>query len=100
MIVQVNELSLSLKNLLPSTLLASAFVTYLSECSDSLRNEKIEKWKYELSFNEFTFSTFMESERQILQWNTEGLPSDETSHQNAIILKQVKYNITVIKYIL
>lgn len=32
----------------------------------------------------------MESERQILQWITEGLPSDETSHQNAIILKQVK----------
>jgi len=31
----------------------------------------------------------MESECQILQWITEGLPSDETSHQNAIILKQV-----------
>lgn len=64
-------------------------MTYLSECSDSLRNEKIEKWKYELKSNEFTFSKFMESERQILQWITEGLPSDETSHQNAIILKQV-----------
>lgn len=88
-------MSLSLKNLLPNTLLASAFVTYLSECSDSLRNEKIEKWKYELNSNEFLFSTFMESERQILQWNTEGLPSDETSHQNAIILKQVNYIIII-----
>ncbi|XP_060838419.1 cytoplasmic dynein 2 heavy chain 1 [Rhopalosiphum padi] len=88
--LQVNELSLSLENLLPSTLLASAFMTYLSECSDSIRNEKIEKWKYELKSNEFSFSKFMESERQILQWITEGLPSDETSHQNAIILKQIK----------
>lgn len=82
-------MSLSLENLLLSTLLASAFVTYLSECSDSIRNEKIEKWKYELKSIDFTFSKFMESECQILQWITEGLPSDETSHQNAIILKQV-----------
>lgn len=64
-------------------------MTYLSECSDNIRNEKIEKWKYELKSNEFSFSKFMESERQILQWITEGLPSDETSYQNAIILKQV-----------
>lgn len=85
-------MSSSLKSLLLSTLLASAFITYLSECSDSLRNEKIEKWKYELKSNEFSFSKFMESERQILQWITEGLPSDETSHQNAIILKQVNDN--------
>lgn len=63
-------------------------MTYLSECSDNLRNEKLEKWKYELKLNDFLFSKFMESERQILQWITEGLPSDETSHQNAIILKQ------------
>lgn len=83
-------MSLSLDNLLLNTLLASAFVTYLSECSDSIRNEKINKWKYEIKSNEFSFSKFMESERQILQWITEGLPSDETSHQNAIILKQVK----------
>lgn len=82
-----------MENLLLNTLLASAFLTYLSECSDNLRNEKIEKWKYELKLNEFSFSKFMESERQILQWITEGLPSDETSHQNAIILKQVQgYN--------
>jgi len=38
----------------------------------------------------------MESERQILQWITEGLPSDETSHQNAIILKQVNNNIPIL----
>lgn len=64
-------------------------MTYLSGCSDSLRYEKIEKWKYELNSIDFSFSKFMESECQILQWITEGLPSDETSHQNAIILKQV-----------
>lgn len=92
-------MSLSLENLLLSTLLASAFVTYLSECSDSIRNEKIEKWKYELKSNEFTFSKFMESECQILQWITEGLPSDETSHQNAIILKQVDNILTYINYL-
>lgn len=82
--------------MLPSTLLASAFLTYLSGCSDSLRNEKIEKWKYELNSIEFSFSKFMESECQILQWITEGLPSDETSHQNAIILKQVNYKRKII----
>jgi len=94
-IVQVNELSSSLKDLLPNTLLASAFVTYLSGCSDSVRAEKIEKWKFELNSNAFLFSTFVESERQLLQWNTEGLPSDETSHQNAIILKQVNYTVII-----
>lgn len=73
---------------------------YLSECSDSIRNEKIEKWKYELKSNDFTFSKFMESECQILQWITEGLPSDETSHQNAIILKQVNNMPTLITNIL
>lgn len=72
-----------------SSILASAFIIYLSGCSDNFRNEKIEKWKYEIKTNEFSFSKFIESERQILQWITEGLPSDETSHQNAIILKQV-----------
>ncbi|XP_050420010.1 cytoplasmic dynein 2 heavy chain 1 [Adelges cooleyi] len=87
---QVNELSESLENLLLNSLLASAFVTYLPECTDSVRNEKMEKWKFELKADEFSFSKFMESERQILQWITEGLPSDETSHQNAIILKQIQ----------
>jgi len=42
----------------------------------------------------------MESECQILQWITEGLPSDETSHQNAIILKQVNNMPTLITNIL
>ncbi|XP_050526495.1 cytoplasmic dynein 2 heavy chain 1 isoform X2 [Daktulosphaira vitifoliae] len=88
---QITELTSTLDSLLLNNLLASAFITYLSECSDYVRNEKLEKWKFELKVDKFLFSKFMESERQILQWITEGLPSDETSYQNAIILKQEKF---------
>jgi dynein heavy chain 2 len=37
----------------------------------------------------FSFTTFLVSEKDQLQWLSEGLPSDQLSVQNALILLQV-----------
>ena len=44
----------------------------------------------------FVYCRFMSSETEQLQWKTEGLPNDELSIENAIIIKTV--NLHVLNY--
>lgn len=42
---------------------------------------------------EFSLQTFLSSERQQIQWQGEGLPTDQLSIQNAIIILKVSARI-------
>lgn len=43
----------------------------------------------------FSLQTFLSSERQQLQWQGEGLPTDQLSVQNAIIILKVSDCLSV-----
>lgn len=72
-----------------SSLLAAAFITYLCDASEDMRVEYLTKWAAELSKPNFDFCKFLSSERDLLQWQGLGLPSDRLSQENAIMIFQV-----------
>jgi dynein heavy chain 2 len=89
MYLQLTELSEDLKQLPVNSLLAAAFITYLSLAPEDLRRSLITEWQDLLGVNNFSFTTFLGSEKEQLQWLSEGLPSDQLSVQNALIILQV-----------
>jgi len=72
-----------------NSLLAAAFITYLSSAPEDLRQSLMAKWQDLLGMNNFSFTIFLGSEKEQLQWLSEGLPSDQLSIQNALIILQV-----------
>lgn len=50
----------------------------------------IQEWKKALSYTEeFSLTELFCSETELLQWSTEGLPTDQLSRENAIIINNV-----------
>ncbi|PSN45379.1 Cytoplasmic dynein 2 heavy chain 1 [Blattella germanica] len=85
---QLMELSQSLKQLPINSLLGSAFITYLSVAPEDLRRSLMAEWQEILGVDGFSLTSFLGSEKEQLQWLSEGLPSDQLSIQNALIILQ------------
>ncbi|XP_069679211.1 cytoplasmic dynein 2 heavy chain 1 isoform X2 [Periplaneta americana] len=83
---QLTELSQDLRQLPVNSLLAAAFITYLSLAPEDQRRTLMTEWQELLGVNNFSFTTFLGSEKEQLQWLSEGLPSDQLSVQNALII--------------
>uniref|UniRef100_T1IHY1 Cytoplasmic dynein 2 heavy chain 1 n=1 Tax=Strigamia maritima TaxID=126957 RepID=T1IHY1_STRMM len=86
--VQVIDLGTELEKLPMQALLASAFITYLSLTSEDARHEYLAKWLEALQILNFDVRKFLSSEREQLTWRNEGLPSDELSMENAVVILQ------------
>jgi dynein heavy chain 2 len=56
---------------------------------EDLRQSLMAEWQDQLGMKNFSFTTFLGSEKEQLQWLSEGLPSDQLSVQNALIILQV-----------
>ena len=67
-------------------LAAAGFITYLGSANESKRAEILAEWLGVLKIQKFSFSQFMCNESGLLKWKAEGLPADELSIENAIIL--------------
>eukprot|EP01062_Namystynia_karyoxenos_P045109 TRINITY_DN3342_c0_g5_i1.p1 TRINITY_DN3342_c0_g5~~TRINITY_DN3342_c0_g5_i1.p1 ORF type:complete len:4328 (+),score=2117.78 TRINITY_DN3342_c0_g5_i1:233-13216(+) len=68
-------------------LIASAFLTYLGKASEDTRVQKAAEWAEHLGLRQrFSFAHFMRREKDLLQYKSEGMPSDELSMQNAVLL--------------
>ena len=50
----------------------------------------MEKWQVSLGIKRFDLKRFLSSEREMLQWRAEGLPSDDLSIENAMCILQSK----------
>ncbi|KAF2362508.1 ATPase dynein-related AAA domain [Trinorchestia longiramus] len=85
---QVSELEESESSLSKQCLLAAAFITYLSEASEDVRKSVMDAWTAMLGLQSFDLTKFLASERELLQWKTEGLPSDDLSAENALVILQ------------
>ena len=90
---QVNEIE-NVTVLLPNyCLLVANFVTYLGGYPENIRVECMDKWKQKVlppqTISEddiWNALRFMNNESDLLQWKAEGLPDDELSYQNAMII--------------
>ena len=67
-------------------LLASAFLTYLSDQPEDVRSDHMTNWQGKLGVKRFDMKHFLSSEQEMLEWRSEGLPLDELSMENAITM--------------
>ena len=84
---QVNDLTDQLKLLPKLSLLCAGFITYLAGQSEDKRLDYMNKWKKALSVDEkFDVRKFLSTESEQLVWKSQGLPSDDLSMENAIVI--------------
>ncbi|CAF2056597.1 unnamed protein product [Rotaria magnacalcarata] len=84
---QVNDLNEQLKILPKLCLLSAGFITYLASQSEDKRLSYMNKWKQLLNVDEkFDIRKFLSTESEQLVWKSQGLPSDELSMENAMVI--------------
>lgn len=70
-------------------LLAAAFILYLGNATEDGRRTALNVWKERLKdVDNFEFFTFMRPESMQLHYKSEGLPGDELSMDNAVIIQE------------
>ena len=85
---QVGELDEELKQLPWKSLLAAGFITYLSKSPEDERRTKIAEWVEHTGLESFNLRQFLSTESEQLKWKAEGLPSDDVSMENALMIVQ------------
>jgi hypothetical protein len=78
-----------MKSLPLKALLASAFIIYLPGLPEEQRRASIESWKSLINLEDFSLQSFLATEQKVMQWQTENLPSDMVSIENAIVTLNV-----------
>ena len=93
---QMKELESDLGLLPQKALLAAAFITYLSGEPEDVRSAVTSIWTHIVyggdssqGSSEFNLKRFLSSESEQLVWKSKGLPSDNLSLENAIVILQV-----------
>lgn len=86
---QVAELQKQLDQLPKLSLLSAAFITYLSSKSEDERIDYLKKWLACLELEKFDLRKFLCTESELLTWKAEGLPSDQLSIENSIVILEV-----------
>lgn len=75
--------------LLPARcLLAAGYMTYLGREVETERARVLEEWMAKVKMTSFKFFTFLREESMQLHYKAEGLPVDELSMDNAVILQE------------
>ena len=77
-------------------LLAAGFITYMSSAPEDVRHRALQEWMHTLGVHQFELRRFLSTESQQLIWKSEGLPSDDLSMENAMVILEVKLDCFVI----
>ena len=93
---EVKVMSEDLEKIPLYSLLTAAFLTYLSNAPEDVRRKSMEKWQALLEIKRFDLKRFLSSEREMLQWRAEGLPSDDLSIENAMCILQSHQSVYII----
>lgn len=83
---QVDTLQREMALVPVKSLLSSGYITYLGGENESSREVHLRDWCSALRVDEFNFRTFLASEAQLLTFKKEGLPADNLSMENAIMI--------------
>ncbi|XP_015268586.1 PREDICTED: cytoplasmic dynein 2 heavy chain 1 [Gekko japonicus] len=87
---QVSEIADELSTLPRRAQLAAAFITYLSAAPEDQRKASLDAWTKSAGLEKFDLRRFLCSESEQLIWKSEGLPSDDLSIENALVILQSK----------
>ncbi|XQJ30746.1 dynein heavy chain, putative [Leishmania guyanensis] len=69
-------------------LLAAGVITYLGEDAEDTRRATLAEWKERVKLPGFNFFTFLRDESVQLHYKAEGLPDDELSMDNAVMIHE------------
>ncbi|XP_029026743.1 cytoplasmic dynein 2 heavy chain 1 isoform X2 [Betta splendens] len=86
---QMSEIKNELDTLPMRAMLAAAFITYLSAASEDRRRHSLETWMAQSGLQKFDLRSFLCSESEQLIWKSQGLPSDDLSMENALVILQI-----------
>lgn len=86
---QVSELQRQLDQLPKLCIISAAFVTYLSSKPEDERSSYLKEWMGKLDLDKFELRKFLCTESELLTWKAEGLPSDQLSVENSIVILEV-----------
>ncbi|XP_026049501.1 cytoplasmic dynein 2 heavy chain 1 isoform X1 [Astatotilapia calliptera] len=86
---QMSEIKNELDTLPVRALLAAAFITYLSAASEDRRRQCLDSWMAHSGLQKFDLRSFLCSESEQLIWKSQGLPSDDLSMENALVILQI-----------
>jgi dynein heavy chain 2 len=86
---QVDELQRQLDQLPKLCLISAAFITYLSSKPEDERSEYLKEWMSKLGIEKYDLRKFLCTESELLTWKSEGLPSDQLSVENSIVIIEV-----------
>ncbi|XP_040902456.1 cytoplasmic dynein 2 heavy chain 1 [Toxotes jaculatrix] len=86
---QMSEIKNELDTLPIRAMLAAAFITYLSAASEDRRRHCLETWMAQSGLQKFDLRSFLCSESEQLIWKSQGLPSDDLSMENALVILQI-----------
>ncbi|XP_038236236.1 cytoplasmic dynein 2 heavy chain 1 isoform X1 [Dermochelys coriacea] len=85
---QVSEITDELTTLPKRAQLAAAFITYLSAAPEDQRKISLDEWTKSAGLEKFDMRRFLCTESEQLIWKSEGLPSDDLSIENALVILQ------------
>ena len=85
---QVGEMARELEQLPKRVVLAAGFITYLSQAPEDQRRNMLGNWMDATGLESFNLRQFLSSESEQLVWKGEGLPSDDLSMENAMVILQ------------
>ena len=85
---QVGSLTEELEQLPRRTILAAGFISYLGQAPEDERRLMLSDWLQFVGLESFDLRQFLSSESEQLVWKGEGLPSDELSMENALVILQ------------
>ncbi|KAJ8027756.1 Cytoplasmic dynein 2 heavy chain 1 [Holothuria leucospilota] len=85
---QVSELNTELETLPRKSQIAAGFITYLAAEPEDERRSRIASWQGLTGLGKFDMRRFLSTESEQLTWKAEGLPSDELSIENAVVILQ------------
>jgi dynein heavy chain 2 len=83
---QAAQLRADLSKLPMKMLLAAGFTTYLAKAPEDVRAKMITKWQDITRVQGFVFKRAMSTESELLQWKIMGLPSDDLSQENSLVI--------------
>ncbi|XP_041920571.1 cytoplasmic dynein 2 heavy chain 1 [Alosa sapidissima] len=85
---QMAEITEELATLPKRAQLAAAFITYLSAAPEDQRRASLQAWMESSGLQKFDLRHFLCTESEQLIWKSEGLPSDDLSMENALVILQ------------
>lgn len=81
----LSEINSGLKTVPYQSMLAAAFISYLSNKDESVREAKLKVWQSMMKVSHFSLISFLSDESEILEFVSEGLPGDQLTVENALV---------------